>query len=96
MATLNTSTSPNQNPKEERKVAGILFLAILAAIAAAFAVYITASNTTRRLNPYESSRAGSKAPDVNSNSPGDRSGAVAAPQSEKVPVPASQPAPPGQ
>jgi hypothetical protein len=93
MATLNTSTSPKQNPREERKVAGILFLAILAAIVAAFAVYMVASNSTQRLNPYESNRAGSTAPDVNTEAPGDRSGAVAAPQSEKVPQPASKPAP---
>lgn len=92
MATLNTSQSPNQNPREERKVAGILFLAILGAIAAALAVYFVASNF-EPLNPYKANRPGSTAPDVNTQSPGDRSGAVAAPQSENVPEPASKPKP---
>lgn len=95
MATMNTSTKPDQNPRQERNIAGILFLALLFAIAAAMAVYLIASSN-ERLNPYQPSRPAATAPDVKSDSPGDRSGAVAEPQSQNVPVPESKPDNPSQ
>ncbi len=90
MATLNSSTGTDQNPKQERNIAGILFLAIMFAILCAAGVYFVASSH-QKLDPYQSSRPESTAPDVKSDAPGDRSGAVAAPQSENVPVPESNP-----
>lgn len=91
MATLSQTTGTGHSPKKERNVAGILYLALFFAVIAAIVVYFMASSH-ETLNPYESNRPGAVAPDVKTEAPGDRSGAVAAPQSNDVPVPETAPA----
>ncbi len=91
MASLGETTGTEHNQKQERSVAGILFLALFFTIAAAVAVYYVASRQ-EKLNPYKADRPGSTAPDVGSRVPGDRSGAVAAPQSKEAPAPEAKPA----
>lgn len=90
MASLLETTETENNPKKERSIAGILFLALLFTVAAVAAVYFMASSQ-ERLNPYEANRPGSTAPDVGSQVPGDRSGAVAAPLSNQAPAPEAKP-----
>ncbi|MBS1969383.1 MAG: hypothetical protein JSU04_03710 [Bdellovibrionales bacterium] len=95
MASVSETTGTGHSPKKERSVAGILYLALFFAVAAAVVVYFMASSH-EKLNPYESNRPGATAPDVGSQVPGDRSGAVAAPQSNEVPAPQAKPAEPQQ
>lgn len=90
MASLSETTGTGHSQKKERSIAGILYLALFFAIAAAVVVYFVASSQ-EKLNPYESNRPGSTAPDVGSQVPGDRSGAVAAPQSNQAPAPEAKP-----
>lgn len=89
MATLSSATRAGHNPKGERNTAGVLYIALFFAVVSAAAAFLMLT-WSDRMNPYKVDRPEFVAPDVNPSAPGDRSGAVAAPQSDKVPVPESK------
>lgn len=89
MATLSSATGTGHSPRGERKVAGLIYIILSITVVAAVAVFFFASKH-EKLDPYKADRPAAVAPDVPTEAPGDRSGAVAAPQNESAPPAANE------
>jgi hypothetical protein len=62
MQTINATTG--HSPKKERKVAGVLYIAIAIAVIAGLAMFFILGRNKAALNPYQSDSVNAVAPDV--------------------------------